>query len=161
ERRNVHRLNLGSGWESVDLRANGSDAHHAGTSPLAGQAHWRSATPRGYAAGTSLEVPMRLDRYTVKSQEALERAQRLAPDPQHPSDAQKALAKIGVAPDALLKALQQVRGGQRVTDASPEDKYQALTKYGRDLTAAARQGKLDPVIGRDEEIRRVVQVLAR
>src|SRR5213079_1623277 len=59
------------------------------------------------------------------------------------------------------KALVSVRGGQRVTDANPEEKYQALTRYGRDLTAAARQGKLDPVIGRDEEIRRVIQVLAR
>jgi len=75
--------------------------------------------------------------------------------------AHQALAKAGVTPEALLKALSQVRGGQRVTDANPEDKYQALTKYGRDLTALARQGKLDPVIGRDEEIRRVVQVLAR
>ena len=71
------------------------------------------------------------------------------------------LAKAGVTPDALLKALQQVRGGQRVTDANPEDKVQALLKYGRDLTALARQGKLDPVIGRDDEIRRVIQVLAR
>jgi ATP-dependent Clp protease ATP-binding subunit ClpB len=61
----------------------------------------------------------------------------------------------------LLKALAQVRGGHRVTDSNPEDKYQALSKYGRDLTALARQGKLDPVIGRDDEIRRVVQVLAR
>ncbi len=82
-------------------------------------------------------------------------------DPAHAGGAQQALARAGVTPDALLKALQQVRGGQRVTDDSPEDKFQALTKYGRDLTAAARQGKLDPVIGRDEEIRRVVQVLAR
>src|SRR5439155_195331 len=63
--------------------------------------------------------------------------------------------------EALLKALATVRGGQRVTDATPEDKYQALTRYGRDLTAAARQGKLDPVIGRVDEIRRVIQVLAR
>ena len=65
------------------------------------------------------------------------------------------LAKAGVTSDALLKALQQVRGGQRVTDVNPEDKVQALLKYGRDLTALARQGKLDPVIGRDDEIRRV------
>jgi ATP-dependent Clp protease ATP-binding subunit ClpB len=82
-------------------------------------------------------------------------------DPEHASGAQKVLGAAGVTPDALLKALQTVRGGQRVTDATPEDKYQALAKYGRDLTALARQGKLDPVIGRDEEIRRVVQVLAR
>ena len=71
------------------------------------------------------------------------------------------LAKAGVTSEALLKALAHVRGGQRVTDESPEDKYQALSKYGRDLTALARQGKLDPVIGRDDEIRRVIQVLAR
>jgi ATP-dependent Clp protease ATP-binding subunit ClpB len=75
--------------------------------------------------------------------------------------AARALAKAGVTAEALLKALAAVRGGQRVTDAAPEDKYQALARYGRDLTALARQGKLDPVIGRDDEIRRVVQVLAR
>ena len=75
--------------------------------------------------------------------------------------ARRLLEKAGVTPDALLKALAQVRGGQRVTDENPEDKYQALTRYGRDLTALARQGKLDPVIGRDDEIRRVIQVLAR
>src|SRR5262245_41996521 len=75
--------------------------------------------------------------------------------------AAQALARAGVTSEVLLKALAAVRGGQRVTDASPEDKYQALARYGRDLTALARQGKLDPVIGRDDEIRRVVQVLAR
>jgi ATP-dependent Clp protease ATP-binding subunit ClpB len=63
--------------------------------------------------------------------------------------------------DALLDALGQVRGNQRVTDANPEDKFQALEKYGRDLTALARQGKIDPIIGRDDEIRRVMQVLSR
>src|SRR5262249_48434456 len=63
-------------------------------------------------------------------------------------EARKTLNQAGVTSDALLKALASVRGGQRVTDASPEDKYQALTRYGRDLTALARQGKLDPVIGR-------------
>ncbi|MEO6461810.1 MAG: ATP-dependent chaperone ClpB [Candidatus Eisenbacteria bacterium] len=67
----------------------------------------------------------------------------------------------GVTRDGIHAALKDVRGGQRVTDPSPEDKYQALLKYGRDLTALARQGKLDPVIGRDEEIRRVIQVLSR
>src|SRR5213596_948271 len=81
--------------------------------------------------------------------------------PENAGPAQAVLAKAGVTGDALLKALAAVRGGQRVTDATPEDKYQALTRYGRDLTALARQGKLDPVIGRDDEIRRVVQVLAR
>jgi ATP-dependent Clp protease ATP-binding subunit ClpB len=68
---------------------------------------------------------------------------------------------IGVTKDALLTGLRAVRGNHRVTSADPEQTYQALAKYGRDLTEAARQGKLDPVIGRDEEIRRVIQVLSR
>jgi ATP-dependent Clp protease ATP-binding subunit ClpB len=71
------------------------------------------------------------------------------------------LAQHGITKDAILKALTEVRGSQRVTDQNPEGKYQALEKYGRDLTEAARKGKLDPVIGRDEEIRRVIQVLSR
>src|SRR6202171_1933265 len=75
--------------------------------------------------------------------------------------ASKILSRHGAVPDALLKALQSVRGTQRVTDQNPEDKYQALERYGRDLTEMARRGKLDPVIGRDEEIRRVIQVLSR
>ena len=73
----------------------------------------------------------------------------------------KRLASYGLTKDAVLKALQTVRGSQRVTSENPEETYQALEKYGRDLTAQARQGKLDPVIGRDEEIRRVVQILSR
>ena len=77
------------------------------------------------------------------------------------STAAKILARHGAVPDALLKALQSVRGTQRVTDQNPEDKYQALERYARDLTQLARRGKLDPVIGRDEEIRRVIQVLSR
>jgi ATP-dependent Clp protease ATP-binding subunit ClpB len=71
------------------------------------------------------------------------------------------LQRHGVDYDSALKALMAIRGGQRVTSQDPESTYQALEKYGRDLTASARQGKLDPVIGRDEEIRRVVQVLSR
>ncbi len=73
----------------------------------------------------------------------------------------KRLAQYGLTKDAILKALVSVRGSQRVTTQNPEDTYQALEKYGRDLTALARQGKMDPVIGRDEEIRRVVQILSR
>jgi ATP-dependent Clp protease ATP-binding subunit ClpB len=73
----------------------------------------------------------------------------------------KRLAQYGLAKDAILTALKSVRGSQRVSSATPETTYQALEKYGRDLTALARQGKLDPVIGRDEEIRRVVQILSR
>ena len=75
--------------------------------------------------------------------------------------AQLLLAQQGATYDAILKALTSVRGTQRVTDQNPEAKYQALERYGRDLTELARRGKLDPVIGRDEEIRRVVQVLSR
>src|SRR5260370_4748821 len=74
---------------------------------------------------------------------------------------QKILKDAGATQDKLLGALRQVRGSQRVTDQNPESKYQALEKYGRDLTTLARDGKLDPVIGRDEEIRRVMQVLSR
>jgi ATP-dependent Clp protease ATP-binding subunit ClpB len=74
---------------------------------------------------------------------------------------QMALAAQGAAYDAILKALQAVRGSQRVTDQNPEGKFQALEKYAKDLTEMARRGKLDPVIGRDEEIRRVIQVLSR
>jgi ATP-dependent Clp protease ATP-binding subunit ClpB len=73
----------------------------------------------------------------------------------------RALAAAGVTADGIYRALVDVRGNQRVTDPNPEDKYQALQRYSRDLTEAARKGKLDPVIGRDEEIRRVVQVLSR
>ncbi|MEX2146211.1 MAG: ATP-dependent chaperone ClpB [Candidatus Rokuibacteriota bacterium] len=75
--------------------------------------------------------------------------------------AARALKAAGATPEALYRGLVDVRGTQRVTDQNPEDKYQALQKYARDLTEAARKGKLDPVIGRDEEIRRVVQVLSR
>src|SRR5580658_4530869 len=74
---------------------------------------------------------------------------------------QAALAAQGATYDAILKALAEVRGSQRVTDQNPEGKFQALEKYAKDLTELARKGKLDPVIGRDEEIRRVVQVLSR
>ena len=75
--------------------------------------------------------------------------------------AAKVLKSVGVTRDKLMQALQQVRGSQRVTDQNPEGKYQTLEKYGRDLTEMARRGKIDPVIGRDNEIRRVMQVLSR
>ena len=75
--------------------------------------------------------------------------------------AQQILAKFGATHEAILKALTAVRGSQRITDPNPEAKYQALERYAQDLTEKARKGKLDPVIGRDEEIRRVIQVLSR
>ncbi|MEW5721410.1 MAG: Clp protease N-terminal domain-containing protein, partial [Chloroflexota bacterium] len=71
------------------------------------------------------------------------------------------LRGANITRDAVLKALAQIRGNQRVTSQNPETTYQALQKYGRDLTDLARKGKLDPVIGRDEEIRRVMQILSR
>jgi ATP-dependent Clp protease ATP-binding subunit ClpB len=74
---------------------------------------------------------------------------------------ESAMAALGATHEAVLKALSTVRGSQRVTDQNPEGKFQALEKYAKDLTELARRGKLDPVIGRDEEIRRVVQVLSR
>jgi ATP-dependent Clp protease ATP-binding subunit ClpB len=80
---------------------------------------------------------------------------------QHPGKAGDALRSNGASHDQLLKALADVRGSHRVTDENPEDKYRALERFGRDLTEAAAQGKLDPVIGRDDEIRRVIQVLSR
>ncbi len=79
----------------------------------------------------------------------------------HPSRAGDALRAAGASKVRLAKAIGEVRGPHRVTDQSAEDKYQALEKFGRDLTAEAEQGKLDPVIGRDDEIRRVIQVLSR
>ena len=82
-------------------------------------------------------------------------------DLKHGDSAQELLARHGATHDAILKALTAVRGSQRITDQNPEAKYQALERYARDLTEQARRGKLDPVIGRDEEIRRVVQVLSR
>jgi ATP-dependent Clp protease ATP-binding subunit ClpB len=80
---------------------------------------------------------------------------------QEKGEAARMLQQAGVTPEKVYSTLEAVRGSQRVTDANPEEKYDALTKYGRDLTDAARRGKLDPVIGRDDEIRRVIQVLSR
>jgi len=80
---------------------------------------------------------------------------------QEDGDVGRILKTQGLTNDALLSALKEVRGSQRVTDPEPESRYEALEKYTRDITAAARAGKIDPVIGRDEEIRRVIQVLAR
>jgi len=77
------------------------------------------------------------------------------------SSESKRLVQFGLTKDAILSALKQVRGSQRVTTQNPEGTFQSLEKYGRDLTAMARQGKLDPVIGRDEEIRRTIQILSR
>jgi ATP-dependent Clp protease ATP-binding subunit ClpB len=92
----------------------------------------------------------------VSTEHLLLGASNLKNDP-----ARDALTSLGATHEAILKALTSVRGSQRVTDQNPEGKFQALEKYAKDLTELARRGKLDPVIGRDEEIRRVVQVLSR
>ena len=92
----------------------------------------------------------------VSTEHLLLAATQLKRDP-----AQEILTRNGATHDAILKALTSVRGSQKVTDQNPEEKYQSLSRYTRDLTEQARRGKLDPVIGRDEEIRRVVQVLSR
>jgi len=92
----------------------------------------------------------------VSTEHLLLAATELKRDP-----AQEILTRQGATHDAILKALTAVRGSQRITDQNPEAKYQALERYAKDLTELARRGKLDPVIGRDEEIRRVVQVLSR
>jgi len=77
------------------------------------------------------------------------------------SDTGRLLASLGLTPEAILRVLAELRGSTRITDQAPEEKFQPLEKYGRDLTAMARAGKLDPVIGRDSEIRRIIQVLSR
>ncbi len=77
------------------------------------------------------------------------------------SDMGRALKNSGASRDELLKAIQAIRGSAKVTSNNPEASMQALEKYGKDLTALAKQGKLDPVIGRDDEVRRVMQVLSR
>tara|TARA_B110000305_G_C19463461_1_gene656162 strand:- start:2014 stop:4608 length:2595 start_codon:yes stop_codon:yes gene_type:complete len=77
------------------------------------------------------------------------------------SPAGELFTKVGLNEDTIEKALKEIRGSQKVTDEDPEEKYQTLEKYGQDLTAKAREGKIDPVIGRDEEIRRILQVLSR
>src|ERR687887_414042 len=119
---------------------------------------------------------MDINRFTEKAQEALAGAQRLATRLSHQQvdvehlllaltddtgSAGRILKEFRVTRERLMRALQEVRGHQRVSSQNPESTYQALERYGRDLTKLAQQGKLDPVIGRDEEIRRVIQVLSR
>src|ERR687886_2633079 len=121
--------------------------------------------------GTQVSMSQRLRKII---QQAYEEANRLTDeyvstehlflaitDDQEQSGAKRVLGSFGITREKVYSALTEVRGGQRVTDANPESKYQALERYGRDLTDLARKGKLDPVIGRDDEIRRVIQVLSR
>jgi ATP-dependent Clp protease ATP-binding subunit ClpB len=105
--------------------------------------------------GAAKETEQFKDEY-VSTEHLLLSLTRRSSDP-----AARLLARMGITHDAILKALMSVRGSQRVTDQNPESKFQALERFARDLTELARRGKLDPVIGRDEEIRRVIQVLSR
>jgi len=124
---------------------------------------------RARAQGSSLTLDPRAKRVLDRAQEEARRLGDEYTSTEHlllgvaevGGEAQKLLERHGAGKEALLGALQSVRGGQRVTSQTPETTYQALEKYGRDLTAEARAGKLDPVIGRDDEIRRVMQVLSR
>jgi ATP-dependent Clp protease ATP-binding subunit ClpB len=122
-------------------------------------------------AGQGVPITHRLNRLLVKAQDEAKRLKDEYVSVEHlalalfdepgGSPIGKILKNIGVRRDDFLKALTEVRGNQRVTSANPEATYEALEKYGRDLTALARQNKLDPVIGRDTEIRRCIQVLSR
>src|SRR5438270_901834 len=112
---------------------------------------------RSVLDGSEKEMSKLKDEYTSAEHYLL----ALSAVPQSGIFAAKILKDLGVTRDKLMQALQQVRGSQRVTDQNPEGKYQTLEKYGRDLTELARRGKIDPVIGRDNEIRRIMQVLSR
>ncbi len=137
--------------------------------PALGQEVERALSSLPRAQGASTQVAPRLD---ALLKQALREAEALKD--QYVSTEHLLLALVaaktaagdllrgaGVAREAVLKALREVRGNQRVTDPHAEERYQALERYGRDLTALARKGKLDPVIGRDDEVRRVIQVLSR
>jgi len=112
---------------------------------------------RSVLDGAEKEMAKLKDEYTSAEHYLL----ALSAAPPSGVPAAKILKDLGVTRDKLMQALQQVRGSQRVTDQNPEGKYQTLEKYGRDLTELARRGKIDPVIGRDNEIRRIMQVLSR
>jgi ATP-dependent Clp protease ATP-binding subunit ClpB len=123
---------------------------HGGATPGA------SARLRAVLASAQAEAAQMKDEYVSTEHLLL----ATAAEPGRAGSA-RVLQARGITRDRILEALQSIRGSQRVTDQNPEGKYQALERYGRDLTELARAGKLDPVIGRDEEIRRVIQVLSR
>jgi ATP-dependent Clp protease ATP-binding subunit ClpB len=128
---------------------------------------------QSFARASATTQPYMSQRFRQLVERATEEAQRLKDDyistehfllallDDRQGAASQALQQLGVTRDRVYQALQDVRGGQRVSSQTPESTYQSLEKYGRDLTLLARQGKLDPVIGRDEEVRRVIQVLSR
>ncbi len=124
----------------------------------------------GAPAGEGLFITPRLQRVLHGAQEEAQRLSDEYVSTEHlllaavrdgSDPAARMLGEAGITSEGIYRVLQEVRGHQRVTDPNPESKYQVLERYGRDLTALAAQGKLDPVIGRDDEIRRVIQVLSR
>lgn len=126
--------------------------------------------PKVYGATTQVGLSRELARVLDEAQKVAARMRDdyastehllLALTGVHGGEASRFLAAYGITEDAVLRALTGIRGSHRVTNQHPEATYQALEKYGRDLTTLARQGKLDPVIGRDDEIRRVMQILSR
>jgi ATP-dependent Clp protease ATP-binding subunit ClpB len=151
------------GVPAATLRRLGADLPRLRMDLAAALAH------RAKARGTSLSLDRRAQQLLEHAEEEARRLQDDYVSTEHlllaaaeaGGDAQRLLDTAGATREAMLNALTSVRGGQRVTSQHPESTYQALERYGRDLTADARVGKLDPVIGRDEEIRRVIQVLSR
>ena len=143
------------GVEPASLAAGARDALNRLPTASGGAPPGPSARLRGALAAASREAERLTDEY-VSTEHLF-----LAVAAEDGTAAARLLSEHGLGKDRLHEALTAVRGSQRVTDPHPEGKYQALERYARDLTAAARGGTLDPVIGRDEEIRRVVQVLSR
>jgi ATP-dependent Clp protease ATP-binding subunit ClpB len=118
----------------------------------------------GSGAADQIYITSRLQQLLTKAEDEAKRLKDEYVSVEHvllAASDDKIFKEFGIARDRLMKTLQEVRGSQRVTNQNPEATYEALEKYGRDLTKLASQGKLDPVIGRDEEIRRVIQVLSR
>ncbi|MDL2335281.1 MAG: Clp protease N-terminal domain-containing protein, partial [Chloroflexota bacterium] len=151
------------GIPAATLRALGADPAQIGVELAA------SLSRRAKVAGGSLSLDPRVQQLVRHAEDEAKRLgdeyvsteHLLLAAAQSGGDAQRVLDGAGASREQILAALQKVRGSQRVTSANPEGTYQALEKYGRDLTRDAREGKLDPVVGRDEEIRRVIQVLSR
>jgi ATP-dependent Clp protease ATP-binding subunit ClpB len=151
------------GVPAMTLRQLGADPGELSIELAAALAH------RAKVAGGSLSLDQRARQLLERAEDEAKRLNDEFVSTEHlllaaaeaGGDAQRLLEGVGANREAIRQALQSVRGGQRVTSQNPEGTYQALERYGRDLTRDARAGKLDPVIGRDEEIRRVIQVLSR
>src|SRR5579872_4522807 len=149
----LRKLNADPSAVAADVRADlgKNPAVHGGSQPAP------SARLRQVTNSAETEAERLKDEYVSTEHLLL----AIAAETGRTAAAARILQKSGATKDAILKALTSVRGSQRVTSQNPESTYQSLEKYGRDLTDLARKGKLDPVIGRDDEIRRVIQVLSR